>query len=64
MLIGTDEPVVIVTSNYHMDRAVQTAENAGFSNILRLPAPSSVITFGPNMMAEVVAELGGLLIKQ
>ena len=64
MLIGTNEPIVIVTSNYHMDRAVQTAENAGFSNILRLPAPSSVITFGPNLMAEVVAELGGLLIKQ
>ena len=39
-MIDPAQPVVLISSNYHMDRAVRTAKSAGFSRILRLPAPS------------------------
>lgn len=64
LLADPTEPVVLITSNYHMDRAVQTAKNAGFREILRLPAPSSVIEYGANVMWEVVLELNELTLKQ
>ena len=59
-MIDPQEPVVLISSNYHMDRAVQTAKKAGFSNILRLPAPSSFISYGANVLSEVVLELNEL----
>lgn len=59
-LINPDDPIVLISSNYHMDRAVQTARNAGFSEILRLPAPSSLIYFGANVIWEVTLELNEL----
>ena len=62
-LIDPDAPVVLITSNYHMDRAVQIAKSAGFSNILRLPAPSSSITFGSNVMLEIMMDLNELTLK-
>ena len=34
------EPVVMISSNYHMDRAVRNAGEAGFTHVMRLPAPS------------------------
>ena len=60
-LVSPEEPVVLITSNYHMDRAVQTAKNAGFREILRLPAPSSVIEYGANVMWEVVLQVNELM---
>ena len=60
-MIHPNEPIVLISSNYHMDRAVQTAHSAGFSKILRLPAPSSLISFGANVMWEVMLELDGLV---
>ena len=62
-LIDPGDPVVLISSNYHMDRAVQTAKNAGFSNVLRLPAPSSIIPFCSNVMYEVILELNELTLK-
>ena len=59
-----EEPVVLITSNYHMDRASQTAASAGFTRILRRPAPSSVLHFGANVMWEAVLELNELTLKQ
>ena len=56
-------PVVLISSNYHMDRAAQTAKSAGFSNGLRLPAPSSFLSFGANVMSEVVLELNELTLN-
>ena len=61
-IIDPGEPVVLISSNYHMDRAVQTAENAGFSDVLRLPAPSSLLGFGANVIYEVVLELNELTL--
>ena len=63
-LIDPDAPVVLITSNYHMDRAVQIAKSAGFSNIQRLPAPASIITFGSNVMLEIMMDLNELTLKQ
>ncbi|MBR2823493.1 MAG: YdcF family protein [Clostridia bacterium] len=55
-----EKPVVLVTSDYHMDRAVRIAGKAGFPNCLRLPAPSDPAAFGANMMSEVVLNLDEL----
>lgn len=62
-IINPNDPVVLITSNYHMDRAVQAAKSAGFSHIMRLPAPSSPISFGANVMSEVVLELNELTLR-
>lgn len=61
-MINPHEPVVIVSSNYHMDRAVRMAEVAGFTDIMRLPAPSDALYFGANVMWEVTADIIGLFI--
>ncbi|MBQ1575445.1 MAG: YdcF family protein [Oscillospiraceae bacterium] len=63
-LIDPDEPVVLISSNYHMDRAVRTAKGAGFTHVLRLPAPSSVLNFGANVMWEVVLEMNSWLHRR
>ena len=63
-MIDPEEPVALISSNYHMDRAVQTAEAAGFARVLRLPAPSSVLRYGANVMWEVILELNELTLKQ
>ena len=56
-MLSEDEPVVLITSGYHMDRAVQTAKEAGFTDILRLPARSGLLSYGANMMWEVILDL-------
>lgn len=62
-IIDPTQPVVLISSNYHMDRAVQAAESSGFSNVLRLPAPSSFLSYGANVMYEVVLELNEWTLK-
>ena len=57
-------PVVLISSDYHMDRAVRTAKGAGFSNILRLPARSSLLHFGANVLYEAILELNELTLKR
>ena len=57
-LIGNpDEPIVLISSNYHMQRAVNDAKKAGFNNVLRQPAPSQFLTYGSNMMWEVILDI-------
>lgn len=60
-MINPEDPVVLISSNYHMDRAAITARKAGFRNVLRLPAPSSFVNYGANIMWEVVLELNDLM---
>lgn len=59
-MLDPSAPVVLISSNYHMDRAVRTAESAGFTQVLRLPAPSDPLSFGANMMWEVILDLNEL----
>ena len=62
-IIDPAKPVVLISSNYHMDRAVQTAKSAGFTDILRVPAPSSFLSFGANVLYEIVLEVNELTLK-
>ena len=59
-MLDPTAPVLLISSNYHMDRAVRTAESAGFTQVLRLPAPSDPLSFGANMMWEVILDLNEL----
>jgi uncharacterized SAM-binding protein YcdF (DUF218 family) len=63
-MISPDKPVVMISSNYHMDRAVQTAKDEGFTQVLRLPAPSGFFAYGTNMLSEVVHNLNKLTSKR
>lgn len=59
-MIDPMTPVVFISSDYHMDRAVLHAKKAGFTNIRRLPAPSLFFEYGANMMSEVVLTINEL----
>lgn len=47
-----------------MDRAVQTAKSAGFSDVLPLPAPSSFLHYGADVMYEVILEINEFTLKK
>ena len=53
--------VVFISSNYHMDRAVSMAKEAGFESVMRLPAPSDPLRYGANVMWEVILEINELI---
>jgi len=59
-MIAKDEPVVMISSDYHMDRAVRIAEKEGFTRLMRLPAPSGFFSYGVDMLSEVVVNLNEL----
>ncbi len=59
-IIDPNEPVVLISSDYHMGRAVRMAEEAGFTGVMRLPAPSDPLHYGSNIMWEVILELNEL----
>ena len=59
-MVSKDAPVVMISSDYHMGRAVRTASAEGFTRIMRLPAPSGVFSYGANMLSEVVLDLNDL----
>ena len=50
----------MISSDYHMDRAVRNAAENGFSQVMRLPAPSRFLAYGANMLSEVVLDLNDL----
>ena len=60
-LLDPAQPVVMISSNYHMDRAVRTARKAGFQSVLRLPAPSDPLMYGVNVMWEVILDINEAL---
>lgn len=59
-MVSAEEPVVMISSNYHMDRAVRNASESGFTHVMRLPAPSGLLAYGANMLSEVVLNLNDL----
>ncbi len=59
-ILDPAEPVLLISSNYHLQRAVKEAKRAGFENVLRLPAPSGFLSYGSNMMWEVLLEIRSL----
>lgn len=56
-IVSVKDPVVMISSNYHMDRAFRIASENGFTHVMRLPAPSEFKAFGANMLSEVVLDL-------
>ena len=62
-MIDPGEPVALISSDCHMDRAVRSAKAAGFSRVVRRPAPSSVALYGANVMWEVMMALNELTLK-
>lgn len=62
-MIDPARPVVLISSDYHMDRAVRTAEDAGFTYVIRKPAPSSKTGYAANIMWEVIHEINRLTSK-
>ena len=60
-MIEPARPVVLITSGYHMNRAVKTAKSAGFRHVLRLPAPSAPLSFSAGVTAEAILEINALL---
>lgn len=63
-LVSPDEPIVLITSDYHMHRALRTAKNAGFTRVYQQPAPSSRWLYGANVMLEAMMELNELTLRQ
>ena len=59
-LLDPAQPIILITSDYHMDRALRIAADAGFAGCLRLPAPSDPLAFGSNVLSEVVLDLNDL----
>ena len=59
-IINPSRPVILISSDYHMDRAVRTAEDAGFKYVMRYPAQSSKTEYAANVMWEVIQELNRL----
>ena len=59
-IVSKDEPAVMISSDYHMDRAVRNASEEGFTRMMRLPAPSGFFAYGANMLSEVVLDLNDL----
>ena len=56
-MLPLDAPVVLITSDYHMDRAARDARRAGFTHVLRLPARSDPLAYGSNLMWEVALDI-------
>lgn len=59
-LIDPTAPTALITSSYHMGRAVRTAESAGFTAILRCPAPAEPRSYLASLSSEVVLTLNDL----
>lgn len=59
-IANPSDPMVLISSNYHMNRAVATAKEAGFTQILRRPAPSDSFSLCANLMWEVIMDLNNL----
>ena len=59
-IVDPSEPLVFISSNYHMDRAVSMAKEAGFTAVKRCPAPSDPLRYGANVMWEVILEINEL----
>lgn len=62
-LIDPSEPVLVISSDYHMSRAMQLASDAGFRQAIRLPAPSDPVQYGTNVMWEIVVKVNMLISK-
>ena len=59
--VGTEDPIVIITSDYHMFRASAIARRQGFERIYRVPASSAPLTYAENILWEAICLIFELL---
>ena len=60
-MIDPANPIVIITTGCHMDRAVRLAGETGFRDVRRLPVPSEPVNAISNVLWEVVMALNHIL---
>ena len=60
-LIPQDAAIGIITNNFHLFRALQTAKKEGLTNISGIAADSSPLYLPNNMLREFLAEIKFLL---
>ena len=53
-LVDPEKPIVLISSGFHMDRAVKIAKKAGFKTVYRLPAKSEFFPYATNVFWEVL----------
>lgn len=58
-LTGTDEPIAVISSCYHIVRACRYAYSAGFTDVTGYPAPAGALLYGADVMWEVVGLIFG-----
>ena len=57
-IVSVKDPVVMISSNYHMDRAFRIASENGFTHVMRLPAPSEFKAKSAPAFCENAAQTG------
>lgn len=62
LLDREQDRVVIVTNNFHIYRAVKTAQKIGYENVSGLPAPSSLGMLPNNMLREFLAVMKNIFV--
>ena len=60
-MVGGAASVAVVTSRYHMARALGIARGAGFTSVTGLSAPCDPLMLPANVMWEIVCLIDGLL---
>ncbi|MBQ1490581.1 MAG: YdcF family protein [Blautia sp.] len=59
-MIGYSQPVLLITSSYHMARALRLAKEAGFTEVYPMPASSELFAYPANLLWELVQNLNSL----
>ena len=60
-IIDSSKPIILITSNYHMNRAVRIAKRAGFKHVYALPAKSAIAPYPANVFWEVLHNINEYL---
>lgn len=63
-LVDPDKPLGLITSDYHMDRALRMAKQAGFKQVLPYPSRSPWLSYGANVLWEVIQAINELIFRQ
>lgn len=63
-LIGLNKPLGLITSDYHMDRALRMAKQAGFKQVLPYPSRCPWLSYGANVLWEVIQAINEVTFKQ
>ncbi len=63
-LVDPDKPLGLITSDYHMDRALRMARQAGFEKVLPYPSRCPWFSYGANVLSEVILAINEVTFKR